>query len=215
MIRLVTAATVLALAACGSPAGSGGSSPAGPATAQSIVANGSDFSGLDKCPQSGSWDDYLKAEQQTDPSTYATDKAEWDQLKAAGADDGYVAAYAQNTSDCAIFSSNSLAKGRVAYAFIVRFKDESSAQANYKTSAKNFHVSDSDLADVKAAGGTVTQGSATGLGDNSLEAFVAFQGTSIFVGFWQNKRFEVAVITLNETTGDSETMSKNINGRIR
>src|SRR5439155_21068083 len=106
-------------------------------------------------------------------------------------------------------------KGKVTYVFVVRFKDQTSAEASYKTSAKDFHVSDSDLADVKAAGGTVTQGSATGLGDNSLEAYVSFAVESIFVGFWQNKRYEVAVIATNTPSGDSQTTSKNINGRIR
>ena len=167
-----------------------------------------------KCPESGSWDDYLKAEQQSDPTTYETDKKDWDRMKASGADDGYVAAYAQNSSECAIFSTDTPPKGKVTYVFVVRFKDQTSAEASYKTSAKDFHVSDSDLADVKAAGGTVTQGSATGLGDNSLEAYVSFAGESIFVGFWQNKRYEVAVITTNTPSGDSETTSKNINGRI-
>ena len=99
--------------------------------------------------------------------------------------------------------------------FAVRFKDETSAQASFKTSAKTFHVSDSDLADVKAAGGTVTQGSATGLGDNSLEAYVSILGTSIFVGFWQSKRFEVAYLATNTAAADSQTLSKKINGRIR
>ena len=98
--------------------------------------------------------------------------------------------------------------------FVVRFKDQASAEASYKTSAKDFHVSDSDLADVKAAGGTVTQGTATGLGDNSLEAIVSFAGESIFVGFWQNKRYEVALIATNTPSGDSQTTSTNINGRI-
>src|SRR5439155_5332 len=134
-------------------------------SAQSIAGNDSDFSGMTKCPESGSWDDYLKAEQQSDPTTYETDKKDWDQMKASGADDGYVAAYAQNSSECAIFSTDTPPKGKVTYVFVVRFKDQTAAEASYKTSAKDFHVSDSDLADVKAAGGTVTQGSATGADD--------------------------------------------------
>jgi len=168
-------ASVFVLAACAAPGSGKSSSP----SAQSIAGNDSDFSGMTKCPQSGSWDDYLKAEQQSDPTTYETDKKDWDQMKASGADDGYVAAYAQNSSECAIFSTDTPPKGKVTYVFVVRFKDQASAEASYKTSAKDFHVSDSDLADVKAAGGTVTQGTATGLGDNSLEAFVSFAGESI------------------------------------
>ena len=205
-------AAALALVACGAP-GSGGASPAGPPSAQSIVA-GSDFSGLASCPQSGSWDDYLKAEQQSNSTTYAGDKANWEELKAAGADDGYVAGFAQNPGECAIFGADAPPTGKVFYVFVVRFKDEASAQSNYKTTAKDFHVSDSDLADVKAAGGTVTQGSATGLGENSVEASASFVGTSVFVSYWQNKRFEVSVFGANASPSDAETASKNINGRI-
>src|SRR5256885_4273563 len=210
MRRVLVLACALTLVACGAP-GIGQSSPP---SAKSIAGSDSDYSGMTKCPQSGTWDEYLKAEQQSDPATYQTDKADWDQLKASGADDGYVGAYAENSSECAIFSTDSPPKGKVTYVFVIRFKDQASAEANYKTSAKDFHVSASDLADVKAAGGTVTHGSATGLGDNSLDAFVSFGGTSIFVGFWQNKRFEVALIATNTQSADSQTTSKTINSRI-
>ena len=214
MKRALLLAAVSVLAGCGAP-GLGGSGSIGPPSAQSLAANDSDYSGMSKCPQSGSWDDYLKAEQQSDPTNYQTDKANWDQLKASGADDGYVAAYAQDASECAIFGAAAPPKGKVTYVFVVRFKDEASAQAGYKTSAKTFHVSDADLASVKAAGGTVTQGSETGLGANSVQAYVSILGTSIFAGFWQNKRFEVADLAANTQVADSQAICKKINGRIR
>src|SRR5256885_8287206 len=210
MRRVLVLACALTLVACGAP-GIGQSSPP---SAKSIAGSDSDYSGMTKCPESGTWDEYLKAEQQSDPATYQTDKADWDQLKASGADDGYVGAYAENSSECAIFSTDSPPKGKVTYVFVIRFKDEGSAEASYKTSAKDFHVSDSDLPDVKAAGGTVTQGSATGLGDNSLEAYVSFAGESIFVGFWQNKRYEVAVLATKTPSGASTTTGRTTTDRI-
>src|SRR5256714_7419843 len=122
------------LAACAGPGPALSTSP----SAQSIAGNDSDFSGMTRCSESGSWDDYLKAEQQSDPTTYETDKKDWDQMKAAGADDGYVAAYAQNSSECAIFSADTPPKGKGTYVFVVRFKDTPPAEASYKTSAKDF-----------------------------------------------------------------------------
>jgi hypothetical protein len=203
--------------ACAGPGGSGGSGtpgPAGPPSAQSVAGGSSDFAGLTRCPDSGTWEEYLKAEQQSDPTSYVEDKAQWDKMKAAGAEEGYVADYAQNQSDCGGLASANQPKGKVVYVFVIRFKDEGSAKANFKDNAKDFHLSDSDIADARAAGATVSQGSATGLGDNSIEAYGTLLSTSFFFGFWQNKTFEVGVITFNEPSSDSVTRTKNANGRI-
>src|SRR5438045_1829223 len=101
MNRATVLACVLVLAACGGSAGTGGaaSSPK-PTSAETVASNSSDFSGLSKCPESGSWDTYLKAEQAKDPAQYTTDKSDWDGLKTAGANDSYIAVYADATSAC-------------------------------------------------------------------------------------------------------------------
>ena len=39
------------------------------------------------------------------------------------------------------------------------------------------------------------------------------EGASVFVAFWQNKSFEVAMVTLNEDSSSAQAASK-INGRI-
>src|SRR2546423_14711662 len=104
------------LAACAGPGPALSTSP----SAQSIAGNDSDFSGMTKCPESGSWGDYLKAEQQSDPTTYETDKKDWDQKKASGADDGHVAAYAPKSSGGAIFRTETPPKGKGPHVFAVR-----------------------------------------------------------------------------------------------
>ncbi|HEX9363830.1 MAG TPA: hypothetical protein VGA47_08605 [Candidatus Dormibacteraeota bacterium] len=214
MNRFVVGMAGLLLLACGGPGGSGPGA-SGPPSAQSVAGGESDFAGLTRCTDSGTWEDYLKAEQQSDPSSYEEDKAQWDKIKAAGAEEGYVADYAQNQSDCGGLTSDVEPTGKVVYVFVIRFKDESSAKANFKDNAKDFHLSDSDVADARAAGATVAQGSATGLGDNSIEAYGSVLSTSFFFGFWQNKTFEAGVITFNEPSSDSLTRTKNVNGRIR
>src|SRR5438132_12377240 len=167
MTRILVVACVTVLAACGG--GSGPSLPVvqGPPSAQNVAQNSSDFPGLSKCPDSGSYDNYLKLEQTKAPDQYQSDKTTWDDLKASGANDSYVAVYAANASDCSQFAAGT-PSGKVVYVYAIRFKDSSSASASYKTTSKDFHLSDDDLANLKAAGGTAAQGSATGLGDNSI-----------------------------------------------
>src|SRR5260370_33655930 len=104
----VVAAAVAVLAACGG----GGSGPglpgtSGPPSAQSVASGSSDFSGLQKCPESGSYDSYLKAWQTGDPTQFQTDKKTWDHLKAGGPHDNYLTAYSEHTLDCAPFAPRS------------------------------------------------------------------------------------------------------------
>ena len=70
---------------------------------------------MHKCPESGSYDSYLKLEQTKAPDQYQTDKTTWDDLKAAGANDSYIAAYAESASDCGQFNSGSADYGALAY----------------------------------------------------------------------------------------------------
>src|SRR5260370_27002373 len=149
---LVVAWSVAVLGGCGGGS-SGPSLPgtSGPPSAQSVASGSSAFSGLQKCPESGSYDSYLKAEQTADPAQYQTDKTNWDDLKAGGANDSYVAVYADSTSDCGQFAAGT-PSGKVAYVFVIRFKDTASAAASYKSSPKGFHLSNSDLPHLKPPG---------------------------------------------------------------
>lgn len=212
--RLVVAASVAVLAACGG----GGSGPglpgaSGPQSAESVASGSSDFPGIQKCAESGSYDSYLKAEQTANPAQYQSDKTNWDDLKASGANDSYVAVYAESTSDCGQFAAGT-PSGKVAYVFVIRFKDTATAAASYKASSKDFHLSDSDVANLKAAGATVNTGDATGLGANSVVVSIDIQGAVVYVGFWQNKQFDVVEIAFNDAN-DAAAASKKINDRIK
>jgi hypothetical protein len=212
-IRLpLVAIAVFLLAACG-----GGSGPSlgvsGPPSAKAVAANDSDFSGMSKCPESGSWDTYLKAEQTKDPSQYQTDKTNWDDEKAAGANDSYIAVYSASPSDCGGFGT-STPSGKAVYVFAIRYKDSNSASASYKAGSKQIHLSDSDLANIKAAGGTVQQGTATGLGDNSIVVSLDIASASIYIAYWQKKQFEVAVVSYQVPSADVGAAAKKIDARI-
>ncbi len=184
----------------------------GPPSAQNVAQNSSDFPGLSKCPESGSYDDYLKQEQTKAPDQYQSDKTTWDDLKASGANDSYVAVYAASASDCSQFAAGT-PSGKVAYVYAIRFKDSSSASASYKASAKDFHLDSSQVTQLQAAGATVTQGTATGLGDNSIVLSIDIAGVAVYVALWQNKGFEVATVAFNEAT-DAPIAATKINGRI-
>jgi len=215
MNRIAIVAFAFLLAACGgSSSGGSGSQQQQQTSAESVASSSGDFPGLSKCPESGSWDSYLKAEQAKDPTQYSTDKGDWDGLKAAGANDSYVAVYAESSSACGNFGSDT-PTGKAVDIYAVRFKDESSAAANYKASSTDFHLSDSDLQNVTAAGGKVQQGSATGLGSNSVAVELALPGTSFYIAFWQSKNFEVAMIAYNVAVTDGENAAKTVNGRIK
>ena len=213
MHRVIVLACVLILAACGGSSSGGGAAP--PKTsAETVGSNSSDFPSLQKCPESGTWDHYLTAEQTKNPSQYSTDKSSLDTLKAAGADDTYVAVYSDTASGCGNFGADT-PTGKIADVYAIRFKDAPSASSNYKTNLKDFHLSDSDLTNIKAAGGTVASGAASGLGDNSVVVSFAIAGVSFYAAFWQKNQFEVAMISFNVPVADSKTATTKIDGRMK
>ncbi|HEV2140197.1 MAG TPA: hypothetical protein VGT01_03315 [Candidatus Dormibacteraeota bacterium] len=211
MRRLAFLACLIALAACGGGPSAG---QQGPPSAQQVAQSSTDFPGLMTCPDSGSYDKYLQAEKTTSPDKYATDKKTWDDLKAAGANDTYIAANADKSSDCNQFGSTNLS-GKVAFVFAIRFKDAASAGASYKNEKSQFNLSDSQLASLKAFGGKVDQGATTGLGANSLVVTFDAAGVTFYIALWQDKEFEVALVVYNLPTTDGGAAATKINGRIR
>ncbi len=210
--KLIVVAALL-LAACGGGSASG-VGVQGPPSAQSVAQSSSDFSGVQKCPESGSYESYLQAEQAKAPDRYATDKKTWDDLKAAGANDSYIAANAGSPSDCNQFGSSNI-QGKVADVFAIRFKDSTEAAAAYTTSQGQFHLTDSDVASLKAFGATVLNGTATGLGSNSIVVKFAIANVIAYIALWQNKEFEVAMITYNLPLTVGPAAATKVNSRIR
>jgi hypothetical protein len=201
------------MAACG-----GGSGPSigaqGPPSARSVAESSSDFSGVQKCPDSGSYDTYLQAEQAKAPTRYATDKKAWDNLKAAGANDSYIAVNADTTSDCNQFGSSNL-QGKVGEVFAVRFQGSAKAAAAYTTSQSEFHLTDSDVAQLKAFGATVLDGTTTGFGQNSIVVKFAIANVTAYIALWQKKEFEVALVTYNLPLTAGPAAATKVNSRIR
>lgn len=209
LLVLLCAAPILA--ACG------GSNPSGaqaPPSAQSVASSSSDFKGVQQCPETGSEDSYLTAEKTKAPDQYAKDSKDWTDLKASGANDGYVAVYADKTSDCSQFGSGT-PTGKAGTVIAFRFKDSASAAASFKSQTSSFSLSDANVATIKAAGGTVEQGTATGMGANSILVTIAVGTTTIYVAVWQNKEFIAAILVYNLPLTDGAAVATKVNGRIR
>ncbi|HEV2415331.1 MAG TPA: hypothetical protein VGX27_11020 [Candidatus Dormibacteraeota bacterium] len=207
---LIAAAMVL-LSACGG----GGSGPVtqGPPSAKSVALNSSDFSGEQLCPESGTYENYLTMEQTKAPARYTTDKKTFDDLKAGGLNDSYLAVYADTTSSCGQFATTTT--GKVARVYAFRFKDSASAGAAYTNQGTQFRLSDSQIATLKAAGGTVGLGATTGLGANSIVVTFSGAGVSLYVAEWQNKEFVLALLIFDLPINSGTTIASKINGRVR
>jgi len=204
---------LLLSAACGGGSGSN-LGVQGPPSARSVAESSSDFSGVQKCPESGSYETYLQTEQSKAPDRYTTDKKTWDELKAAGANDSYIAAYADAPSDCDQFGSGNI-QGKVAEVFAVRFQDSAKAVAAYSTSKGQFHLTDSDVAQLKAFGATVQDGAATGFGPNSSVVKFSIASVTAYIALWQNKEFEVAMLTYNLPLTAGPAAATKVNSRVR
>jgi hypothetical protein len=201
-----------AVVACGGPNHVDGG-VTGPQSAKSVADDSSDFKALKRCPESGPYDSYLKAEQAKSPDQYTSDKKNWDQLKAAGANDAFIVVYSDSDSNCGQFVTTNVS-GKLAVVLAVRFKDAPAAASSYTSAQGQFHLKDSDLTNLKSLGAVVQQGAASGLGDNSTTVAFDGLGLSLYVALWQKKAFEAAVAVDNLPPTTGATAAAKVNGRI-
>lgn len=209
-IRALLLVSALLVGAC---VGGTGSGAQGPPSARSVAENSSDFSGVQRCPQTGSYDRYLLAERSKEPDKYASDKNSWDSLKAAGADDSYISANADSSFNCDQFGSSTF-QGKVAEVFAVRFKDSATAAAAFTTSEGQFHLADPEVAQLKGYGATVLDGTSTGLGSNSIVVKFDLLGAAAYIALWQGEEFEVAMLTYNLGPTAGPAAATKVNSRI-
>jgi hypothetical protein len=183
-----------------------------PTTAKNVVLQDADIPGLQKCTQSDVWAGLMLT---GEPAMLPTGMASWSALQGAGATDGWLSMYADNDSECVfIFGVGSL-KGRLLYTAAIRFKDSSSAAADFATDSHAFPVADSFLVGFEAVGGKLTRGASTGFGANSAVARVSYRGVPTYVAFWQAKNFEAVVWADNGLAAEGEAAASDMNARIR
>jgi hypothetical protein len=148
------------------------------------------------------------------PEMLPTGMASWSTLQSAGATDGWMSLYADDVSECPLLLGNATPKGRLVYAAAIKFKNASSAAADFAADSLNFPVAPDFSARFTAAGGMLTRGASTGLGDNSVVATITLRGVPTYVVFWQNKNFEAVVYASNVSSSEGGSAATHMNGRI-
>lgn len=205
-------AVLLVVSACG---GTAPGAVKGPTAASVAVQPGDLPSSMHKCDLSGDIDSFLSKSKTKDPNTYTSTKAEWEAAQKDGATAAYTAFYADSTAHCTSIESNSSDISSATYKlvvnFVIQFKDEASAVKGYTTNSI-FGFSASSL---KSGGAAVQEGTATGLGVNSIILNISVSNQSFYVAVWQNKTFMVilAVLNVDATTGKKVAVAEN--GRIK
>jgi len=168
-----------------------------------------------RCDLSGDIASFLDKEKSADPATYSTAKSDWDSARTNGATGAYAALYTDSKTHCGQLSSSAADPGGASYRlvinFVIQFKDQASATSGYTDgSFFNFSVSD-----VKAGGVPVTQGTATGLTDNSIVRSAPLAGQTVFLALWQNQTFLVILAILNVDPAASLKAAVAENARIK
>ncbi len=209
---LTAIALLLVLGACGNPVG--GSGTPAPSASSVAVKLGDLPSGMHRCDLSGDINSYLKKIQTTDPSTYASTKKHWDDAQKGGATAADVEFYTDSTTHCTGLESNGSQIGSATYKlavnFVFQFKDEASAATGY-TSESIFGFSVNQL---KQSQIPVVEGTATGLGKNSIVLTLEVAPQTFYVGVWQNKQFMSILGVFNIDAATDKKIALAVNGRI-
>jgi hypothetical protein len=208
---LTAIALLLAVGACGPVGGSGTPAP----SASSVAVKVGDLpSGMHRCDLSGDINSYLKKIQTTDPTTYASTKSHWDSAQKGGATAADVEFYTDSTAHCTGLQSNGSQIGSATYKlmvnFVFQFKDEASAATGY-SSESIFGFSVNQL---KQSQVPVTEGTATGLGKNSIVLTLEIAPQSFYIGVWQNKQFMSILGIFNIDAAADKKIALAVNGRI-
>lgn len=205
-MRRVLSASVLLLmvVACGSVGVPGVAGP----SASSVAVHAGDLpKDMHRCDLSGDINSYLKKIQTKDPSTYSQIKAQWEAAQKDGATASDVEFYTDSVAHCASLESNGSQVGNATYKlvvnFVFQFKDQATAEKGYK-SESIFGFSASSL---KASQVPVLEGSATGLGLNSIVLTLAISAQSFYVAVWQSKQFMIILAALNMDTAADKNIA--------
>jgi hypothetical protein len=149
-----------------------------------------------------------------EPAMLPTGMASWSALQSAGATEGWLSMYADDVSECAFLFGVGSLRGRLVYTAAIRFKDSSSAAADFASDSLAFPVAGSFQKSFEAVGGKLTKGVATGYGDNSAVAVVSYRGVPTYVAFWQRNNFEAIVWADNSLASEGQVAAARMNRRI-
>ena len=213
MRAALTAIALLLVAGACSPIGGGSGTPA--VTASNVAVKLSDLpSGMHRCDLSGDMNSYLKKIQTSDPTTYSSTKSHWDAAQKGGATAADVELYTDSTARCADLATNASQIGSATYKlavdFVFQFKDEASAVAGYNSDS----IFGFSVATLKSSQLPVTEGTATGLGKNSIVLTLVVPPQTVYLSVWQNKQFMTILGIFNIDAATDKKIALAENGRI-
>ncbi len=197
-----------------------GCQPAGqhpkPITAQSIALQPGDASGLQGCDAGGDMQTVLRKEKATDQIEYDHNATEWEQWKVQGATEAYFAVYGRTAADCDALSpvGTGAPHGGLMAGLVVKFKDQAIAARTYRGASTLLGFGPKDIAFIKLVGGSITTGSDTGLGPQSVIGTGSVVGTTYYFAFWQNKMFDSYFIAYDLPPAQAEGAARNVNQRM-
>ncbi len=205
-------ALLLLICACGNPIGGSGT-PA--PSASSVALKVSDMpSGMHRCDLSGDINSYLKKIQTSDPTTYASTKSHWDSAQKGGATAADVEFYTDSTAHCTGLESNGSQIGSATYKlavnFVFQFKDEASAATGYSSES----IFGFSVKQLKQSRVPVTEGTASGLGKNSIVLTLEISPQTFYVAVWQDKQFMSILGVFNIDAATDKKIALAVNGRI-
>ncbi|HEX6349069.1 MAG TPA: hypothetical protein VF160_06725 [Candidatus Dormibacteraeota bacterium] len=199
-MRHLLLATLL-VASC-SAGGAAGAQP------QDVALRPAEALGLTKCSSSGTMDQTLARLKTSRPDSYSSTNQEWSKLKQAGARAGYFAVYSDDRAACPGFSpESSPGPSKEIGNLVVAFGDTGEAATAYSSGAFGVSPDQAGLA------GGIT-GADTGLGKNSVRAFVALGGNQVYLAYWQHGRWLTYLFAEGLTESDGESLTKAVDARL-
>jgi hypothetical protein len=182
------------------------------ATPKTVVLQSQDVPVLQKCPQSDHWAVLML---NGEPEMLPVGMASWSTLRAGGATDGWMSLYAGDVSECLLlFGSGGTPKGELVYSAAIKFRDSASAAADFASDSQSFPVAPGFAGRFTAAGGILTRGANTGLGENSVAATITLSGAPRYAVLWQVKNFEAVVYASNVSLSEGSSKAAQMNTRI-
>jgi hypothetical protein len=188
-----------------------------PITAESVALQPTDVAGMQRCAGSGDVDTVIQQQRTANPPAYDENAPEWERWKIHGATQAYFVFYGKTAADCATLSGSSSGAppGGLMVGLVVKFKDEASAERLYGDNSTLFGFGPRDMTFIKLAGGSITTGPVTGLGQKSAVGSALVVGTNYFIAFWQKNRFDSFLLAYDVLSADAERAVLDVNGRIQ
>jgi hypothetical protein len=185
-------------------------------TAQSVALQPGDVAGLLRCDTSGDVEAVLRYEQANEPTEYQQNALEWARWKSIGATQGYFAIYGRSQADCNAMSGAAAGAppGGLMAGLVVKFKNEATAARIYRGAAPFLGFGPRDMTFIKVAGGNLTMGPPTGLGQESTVGSALVVGNTYFFAFWQRKVFDSFLLAYDVQDADAERAVQGVNRRI-